>query len=504
MSMHNLNRLIFFLVVFFSISMLPSALCQSVRWSQPMADNSKYGYLKIIGSDGDGFYVLRSNLSLSSTKDRSGFKSRKYLLQYYGMELNLHWEQELTAPAEGGKIADVQVMDDKVIVLFYTRDKASKKFNFYVQFINASGKWQDQAVLLDDFSADEFDEENKPGIMLSHDQTKFAMSYRKFQKDQEVQAFMVVVADNTLRILYRKEIQVPLAIRYFVPVTAVLSDSGNYFVLGIKYTTDKKVKAPGESYYQLVGYNLKEDRVMDREVKIQDKFLTDVAISSDNFNHKIVVAGFYSDKTTYSTAGIFSCSFEEDSLKDQQVTNSPFPAAFLQKFVGDRKENKNKELVNYSIDRLVLRKDGGAAVVAESYYETSRTYWDYYTQTVTSHYYYHFGNIMILSVNPDGNILWSTVFSKDQNSTDDAGYYSSYASAISGGKIITIYNKYADEESSVLYSTVDGQGNQKTDVLFNEIEKVSIVARSARQIDEETIVLPAYKENKFYMVSITL
>ena len=203
MSMHNLNRLIFFLVVFFSISMLPSALCQSVRWSQPMADNSKYGYLKIIGSDGDGFYVLRSNLSLSSTKDRSGFKSRKYLLQYYGMELNLHWEQELTAPAEGGKIADVQVMDDKVIVLFYTRDKASKKFNFYVQFINASGKWQDQAVLLDDFSADEFDEENKPGIMLSHDQTKFAMSYRKFQKDQEVQAFMVVVADNTLRILYR-------------------------------------------------------------------------------------------------------------------------------------------------------------------------------------------------------------------------------------------------------------------------------------------------------------
>lgn len=111
---------------------------------------------------------------------------------------------------------------------------------------------------------------------------------------------------------------------------------------------------------------------------------------------------------------------------------------------------------------------------------------------------------MILSVNPDGNILWSTVFSKDQNSTDDAGYYSSYASAISGGKIITIYNKYADEESSVLYSTVDGQGNQKTDVLFNEIEKVSIVARSARQIDEETIVLPAYKENKFYMISITL
>ena len=185
MSMQKLNHLVFFLTVFFCAATVPSAMSQKVRWSQPMADNSKFGYLKIIGSDGDGFYVLRSNLSLSSTKDRSGFKSRKYLLQYYGMELNLHWEQELTAPAEGGKIADVQVMDDKVIVLFYTHDKANKKYNFYVQFINASGKWQDAAVLLDDFSADEFDEENKPGIMLSHDQTKFAMSYRKFQKDRK-------------------------------------------------------------------------------------------------------------------------------------------------------------------------------------------------------------------------------------------------------------------------------------------------------------------------------
>ncbi|MBK6444076.1 MAG: hypothetical protein IPF81_01830 [Bacteroidetes bacterium] len=476
---------------------------QTVRWSQPMLDNNKFQYLKIIGSDGDGFFVLRSNISLNSVRDRSGFKNRKYLMQYFGNDLNLRWEEELLSPLEGGKITDIQVMGDKAMVLFYTRDKTTKQFNFYSQFLNTSGKWLSQPVLLDAFSTEEFDEENKPGILLCHDQSKFALSYRKFQKDREIQSFMVVVADQNLSVLYKKEIIVPMTIRHFVPVTSVLSDSGNFFVLGIKYTTEKKVKAPGESYYQLIGYNKNEDRTIDKEVKIQDKFLTDVAISSDNYNHKIVVAGFYSDKTTYSTAGIFTCSFTEDSLSDQQVLSSPFAASFLQKFVGDKKENKNKELVNYSIDRLVLRRDGGVAVIAESYYETSRTYWDYYTQTVTSHYYYHFGNIMILSVNPDGKILWSNVFSKDQNSTDDAGYYSSYASAISGGKIIALYNKYADEESSVLYSTVDGLGNQKTDVLFNEVEKVSVIARSARQIDEETLIVPAFKENKFYMVSIT-
>ncbi|HRH66042.1 MAG TPA: hypothetical protein PLU53_07080 [Bacteroidia bacterium] len=477
---------------------------QGVRWSQPMTDNSKYPYLKIIGSDGDGFFVLRSNLSLNSTRDRSGFKSRKYFIQYFGTELSLRWEQELTAPMEGGKISDVQIVGDKAMILFYTHDKGNKMFSFFAQQLDGNGKFSDQPSLLDEFVADEIDEENRPSIQICHDQTKFVLTYRKFSKGQDVQSFIIVVSGQDLRVLYRKEILVPLTIRHFVPVASVLSDSGNYFILGIKYTTDKKVKAPGESYYQLVGYNRQEDKTIDREVRIQDKFLTDVAISSDNVNHKIVVAGFYSDKTTYSTAGVFSCSMDEDSLRIEKVFNTPFSSTFLQKFAGDRKENKNKELVNYSIDRLVLRRDGGVAVVAESYYETSRTYWDYYTQTVTSHYYYHFGNIMILSVNPDGNILWSNVFSKDQNSTDDAGYYSSYASAISGGKIIALYNKYADDESSVLFSSVDGSGSQKTEVLFNEIEKVSIVARSARQIDEETLIVPAFRENKFYMVSITM
>ena len=78
---------------------------------------------------------------------------------------------------------------------------------------------------------------------------------------------------------------------------------------------------------------------------------------------------------------------------------------------------------------------------------------------------------------------------KDQNSVDDAGYSSSYLSSIISGKIISIYNKYIDDDSSVLMTTVDGIGAQKTDVLFNENEKVVIIPKSAKQIDEDTILM---------------
>ena len=109
---------------------------------------------------------------------------------------------------------------------------------------------------------------------------------------------------------------------------------------------------------------------------------------------------------------------------------------------------------------------------------------------------------MVLSINPDGNILWNNVISKDQNSVDDSGYSSSYIGAVAGGKFVTIYNKYISDESSVLMTSIDGKGEQKTDVLFNETEKITIVPRSARQIDDDTILMPVYRQNHFYIVKI--
>ena len=49
---------------------------------------------------------------------------------------------------------------------------------------------------------------------------------------------------------------------------------------------------------------------------------------------------------------------------------------------------------------------------------------------------------MVLSVNPDGNILWNNVINKDQNSVDDGGFFSSYFSAVTGGRLISFYNKF--------------------------------------------------------------
>jgi hypothetical protein len=95
------------------------------------------------------------------------------------------------------------------------------------------------------------------------------------------------------------------------------------------------------------------------------------------------------------------------------------------------------------------------------------------------------------------------VINKDQNSVDDNGSFSSYFSTVTGGRLAAIYNKYIEEASSVLITFIDAGGTQKTEVLLNETERVSIFPRSARQIDDETVLMPAYKQNKFYIIRIS-
>ncbi len=498
--MYIVRGISFFFITFFFISGI--ARSQTVEWSQALIDNKKVPYLLILGENEDGnYFVLRSNMAFESFRGSSGFKNRTYILQNYSSDLTLLWEKELLTSYNDGHIIDVSLVNGRIIATSYIIDKKEKIWYFYVQYLDNSGKWVGNPVPVDSFSSDVADDDNKPQVIYSRDQTFISFSYRKIFKEEKTQSYQVVLMDTSLSIKYKKEISVPVPVQQFVPVDLLITNEGSFFMLGVHYATDKKVKEPNQSFFELYGYCLPLDRVVNNIISSEDKFLTDVSIAADNFNRSIVVAGFYSDKTTYSTAGVFYYSLTEDSLRETRMVRAPFSNSYLQKFMGEKQENR--ELVNFSIDRLLVRKDGGVAILAESKYETNRSYYDYYMQSFISHTYYHFGYVMVLLINPDGNILWNNVISKDQNSIDDGGFFSSYHYAVTGGRLVAIYNKYIDEESSVLVTTIDGTGNQKTDVLFNEISRVNIVSRSGRQIDDETILMPAYKSNKYYIIKIT-
>ncbi|MBK7570666.1 MAG: hypothetical protein IPI10_03235 [Bacteroidetes bacterium] len=491
------------LILFISLVLINFTVAQTVKFSDEIKENKYAKYMRTLGADETGnIYVLRSNISLDTDRDKSGFKNRVYFLQYLNTELKIIWEKELLTSFEDGHIADVQFNNGRVVVVGFLNDRKAKTYTFYIQALNDSGTWVGKPKEIDRFSASELDDDDRPGVINSQDELSMAFSYRKISVDKKYQIYQVLIMDTSFSIRYKKQIEIEASMESYVPISFLLSDQGSFFALGIHYSTDKKVKNQDEVYYELHGYNPVSGMVLHTQIRSDNKFLTDVGFSIDNANKRVIAAGFYSDKTTYSVAGVFYNSFTEDSLIQLSSKNSAFPDSYLQKFIGERKDGKNKELVNYSIDRLIVRRDGGVAILAESFNRAERSYWDYYMQTYIYHYYYHYGNIMILSINPSGEILWGNVVPKDQNSVDDGGYSSSYFGSVVNGKLISLYNKAIDDQSPVLMTTVDGIGAQKTDVLFKDNQRVEIIAKSAKQIDEDTILLPAYRGKKLFILKV--
>ncbi|MEO8085311.1 MAG: hypothetical protein ABI763_00745 [Bacteroidota bacterium] len=479
-----------------------AGFAQTVKWSAPMTDDRKFPYLNILGETDDGYYLLRSNLTFSNDKNRSGFRSRKYLLQLFDDDLRTRFSRPIDLGLKESGICDVGIVGNHVAVLYSIFDKQEKQLKLYVQKLDGAGNISDPAVLVLETGADKVDDDNKPDFIFSHSKNLVACALRSVSIENGQQRYSISIFDTSLHVIAKKEIDVPVKAKLFGPISSVLSDAGNFYLLGIEFTSEKRVKNPGESFYKLISYQPEKDLVAQNAIRLENKFLTDVAISADNMNHRIVVSGFYSLNTTYSTAGIFYYSLSEDSLLPTPVVASTFTQEFLRKLATEGRM-KNNELVNYSIDRSIIRKDAGAAIVAESFNITTRSYWDYYLQMWVDHYYYHYGNIIALSINPDGSILWSNNIQKDQNSTDDGGYYSSYFSAIINGKIMCIYNKYISDQSSVLITTISGVGEQQTNTLFEESLNTAVIPHSAKQVDEETVLMPVERDGEPFLLKIT-
>src|ERR1041385_5966156 len=90
---------------------------QQMKWSS-VIENKDYNYIKIIGQNEEGFYVLKSNISFDDERDRVGFRSRRYSLAFFTNEMVLKWTHPLEAPLTDGKIVSVNMLNEKVIVIY--------------------------------------------------------------------------------------------------------------------------------------------------------------------------------------------------------------------------------------------------------------------------------------------------------------------------------------------------------------------------------------------------
>jgi hypothetical protein len=175
--------------------------------------------------------------------------------------------------------------------------------------------------------------------------------------------------------------------------------------------------------------NQKNNSLQAIKINLDNKYTNSVILSED-LNHDIVIAGYYSDnKNSTGSNGAYIIRLEYDAanaVKNVKTTYCEFPAATLKAYENERKKRKmdkkdkdgDLEASNLTFRKLVFYPDGSVLIIGEEYYVVTHTHYNGKTTTTTYTYYYN--DILVLKADKDGKTIWCNKIPKQQSGSGTA------------------------------------------------------------------------------------
>lgn len=472
-----------------------------VTWGKEYKRPNFSAVEKIVGSDASGTYVWRNKSGSLTTSE--------VIIEHYDKNMNMDKSNSLDIPLtslnNNFSVVDIFPFAGNIVTLSSLYDRSSDKNTLYAQTIDKSTlKLNQKRIEVASIIAKR--RLNKGGFdySISRDSSRILM-YSSLPYDRrggEKMSFNVY--NESLDLQWNKTVELPFRDRDFTVESYEVDRNGNVYVLG-RLIENSGISLFGLARpfyrYVIVAYRNNGEDMKQYDVSMNDDFITDLTIRVGN-NGDLICAGFYSERSTQGMKGAFFSKINAKTNEMYDIKRGEFDSEFLSQFMSKRRAKKKRELFNYRIDRLVLRSDGGALMIAEQFYIRVTTHTDANGfQTTTTTYYYN--DIIAVNINPDGTIAWATKIPKRQ--IDGTGAFSSYAMAISKGKIYFIYNdhpknitrtdyrkikNFNGKKSIVTLATLSPDGSYEKIPLFSNRDE-SIVTRPkiARQISATDLII---------------
>jgi hypothetical protein len=283
----------------------------------------------------------------------------------------------------------------------------------------------------------------------------------------------------------------------------------------------KEVRRGEQNFsWHIVSYTSSGENSVDYEIKIDQKFITDISFSVTD-DGDIVAGGFYSKIGSYAVDGAYYLMLDSKTKSVKTSSVKEFDIDFITQGMTERQEarakkkeekGKDTELYQYDLHDLVKRDDGGLVLIGEQFYITTSTYSDGKTSYTNYHYHYH--DIIIINIDNAGKIEWSQKIPKRQVSTNDGGFYSSYSLAVTNDKLRFIFNDnknnltlkkqgdwknytFGDKDGIVALVTIDKNGGVTREALVKDSElEVIIRPKVSNQINDNEVLLFGEKRKK--------
>ncbi|OQP53719.1 hypothetical protein A4R26_07065 [Niastella populi] len=363
---------------------------------------------------------------------------------------------------------------------------------------------------------------NKLYSTIYSDDKQKIMVFKINNKNPKSFLFTTMLFNNSFELQNKHHMNMAMEERndYF---TDFLLDNDGDMVFG------KFVRKNGSDYIsklQLITKKAGEERFTVRDLnKKEDRVLDEVKVKVDNTNRRYLFSALYYKQKRGNVEGLYSVIW--DKAADSVMKESML--AFnedLRKQAKGPDANLRIAFNDYFISDIIIKRDGGYILTAESMYTTSRggtfNRWDYLywnnpwssplDYSYWSPYYspwrspwnryggssatrYHAENIMVLSFDKDETLQWSNVISKTQFD-DETDALVSHSLMITGGELHFLFNVYERRTLLLNDHSIAADGKVTRHPTLKNLDRgVEFMPRLGKQVSAGSMIVPCQYRN---------
>jgi len=472
----------FIFLLLFSLPLV--SFGQDLTNSRGMRDKNS-GFTKVVGENQDGIFVIHGKNSTLA----SGFHIERF--------------QHDLAKSELYKVLIPKARLEKVIVKensisYFTHEGKRFKGEKILRFTSiASANYQRLSMSAVKVSDYDFDQE----YVSSH------TSY-----DKSTTTFAVGVQKERisgLRILQVKQDGEFKEVANFITeyksteidyLDVVNDNYNNTFVLS--RLKGNYFKAP---QYLLLLHNGATGEVSQKKLNDNKTWLSSVKMMFDNKNNITNVFSFFGERLN-ENKGYMLLSFNGKNQEKKVSVFTEFEDSYKEEFLGLTAVYGGAQLNNFHIRGLRPKEDGGVIVVAEKFLKVDKTEMEFVNgvaQPLTRSVY-NFDEVMVLSLNAEGEMKWSRKMNKKQNTMYDGGFYSSIQVVFTEYNVHILYNDKMNTSGNVMQYSIDLEGEVTEKLILKSISYYQyIIPMQGRQVGYNRVVIPATINKDTKLIKLT-
>lgn len=490
--MKKIFTLILFLPLF--------AVSQKITYSSPENEDSRTLDFEVVGKIGGNFQVYKNIRN-------------RYAISVYDNDMKLKQRVNLSfMPERALHVAFISYPDYSWMI--YQYQKRSVLHCMAVKLDMNAEKIGDP-MELDTTYISIFADNKIYSTIYSEDKQKIMIF--KIQKKNEKFNFTTLLFNAQCNLLHRSRLALPYDEHKDTYTDFHLDNEGTFIFGGGEKSGSRELIQK----IALITKASDSDQFVLNDININGMYLDEVKIKVDNINKRFLLNSLYYTQKHGNIQGLFVTRWDRklnsngsskailfsDTLKQMAKTDGASKLAFN----------------DYFIRNVILRKDGGYILTGEDFYTQSRSNpwnrydylygypylssYDYYSSPSSFWYRprsfanngsqsrYYYNNIVVMSINKEGELEWSNVIHKSQYD-DENDNYLSYQVINIAGELHFLFNELEHQSELISDQSVTANGTFKRNPTLKSLDKgFQFMPRYGKQVASRQLIIPCTYRN---------